>query len=226
MGPIQSATMGNHEPKLLRVGELARAVGKTVRAMHLYEELGLLEPAARSEGGFRLYADDAVERIKWIVKLQAIGFTLPEIQGFVRDFRDAGSGKQATDRVRAVFRAKQDEIREQVAQLQMIENDLHEALAYLDSCTACSTDYTPHECGVCGHHGHEHKKAPNLFAGLSRREPEARPFHVAVADLIKDHDRHHDARPVAAPGELPALAASHLRAAPADPAPPSDHEDN
>ncbi|HVV82316.1 MAG TPA: MerR family transcriptional regulator [Kofleriaceae bacterium] len=198
------------EPKLLRVGELARAVGKTVRAMHLYEELGLLEPAARSEGGFRLYAEDAVERIRWIVKLQAIGFTLPEIQGFVKDFQAAGSGKQATDRVRAVFRAKQDEIREQITQLKMIENDLHEAVAYLDSCTACSTEYTPDECGVCGHHGHEHQKAPRLFAGLSRREREAdrRPFHVAVTDLIKDHDRHHpddhgvrpaDEEPAAAP---------------------------
>lgn len=185
-----------HEPKLLRVGELARAVGKTVRAMHLYEELGLLEPAARSEGGFRLYAEDAVERIKWIVKLQAIGFTLSEIQGFVQDFQAAGSGKQATDRVRAVFSAKQAEIREQIAQLKMIENDLHEAVAYLDSCTACSTDYTPDECGVCGHHGHEHHKAPNLFAGLSRREPDRplRPFDVAVTDLIKDHDRHPDVR--------------------------------
>lgn len=183
------------EPKLLRVGELARAVGKTVRAMHLYEELGLLEPAARSEGGFRLYGDDAVERIRWIIKLQAIGFTLSEIQGFVQDFQAAGSGKQATDRVRAVFRAKQSEIREQIAQLQMIENDLQEAVAYLDSCTACSTDYTPDECGVCGHHGHQHQKAPNLFAGLSRREPAlARPFDVAVTDLIKDHDRHHEAR--------------------------------
>ena len=47
----------------MRVGELAKAVGKTVRAMHLYEELGLLEPAARSEGGFRLYGSDAVDRI-------------------------------------------------------------------------------------------------------------------------------------------------------------------
>src|SRR5687767_8962862 len=141
--------------KLMRVGELAKVVGKTVRAMHLYEELGLLEPAARSEGGFRLYSHDAVERIKWIVKLQAIGFTLPEIQGFVRDFQAAGSGRQATDRVRAVFAAKQAEIREQITQLQVIENDLHEALAYLDSCTSCSTHYTPNECGVCGHHGHE-----------------------------------------------------------------------
>ena len=71
----------------MRVGELAKAVGKTVRAMHLYEELGLLEPRARSEGGFRLYGPEAVDRIHWIVKLQAIGFTLAEIQGFVKDFQ-------------------------------------------------------------------------------------------------------------------------------------------
>ncbi len=205
-----------HEPKLLRVGELARAVGKTVRAMHLYEELGLLEPEARSEGGFRLYAADAVERIKWIVKLQAIGFTLPEIQGFVKDFKAAGSGKQATDRVRAVFRAKQDEIREQIIQLQVIENDLLEAVAYLDSCTSCSTDYTPDECGVCGHHGHDHHKAPRLFAGLSRRgDLEPRPFDVAVADLIKDSDRHPPPAAADLTGE-PAPTARAARPVPED----------
>ena len=48
------------EAKLLRVGELARVVGKTVRAMHLYEEMGLVKPASRSAGGYRLYAADAV----------------------------------------------------------------------------------------------------------------------------------------------------------------------
>ncbi|HVK75518.1 MAG TPA: MerR family transcriptional regulator [Kofleriaceae bacterium] len=182
--------MSKPDDKLLRVGELAKAVGKTVRAMHLYEELGLLEPAARSEGGFRLYGADAVDRIKWIVKLQAIGFTLPEIQGFVHDFREAGSGKQATDRVRAVFRDKLAEIRDQITQLQVIENDIHEALEYLDSCQTCSTEYAPTECGVCGHNGHDRHRAPRLFAGLSRRpgpRDNDRDF-VPVADLVKDTD--------------------------------------
>ena len=41
---------------LLKVGELAKRTGKTVRAIHLYEELGLLAPAVRSKGGFRLYS--------------------------------------------------------------------------------------------------------------------------------------------------------------------------
>ena len=158
----------NNDDKLLRVGELAKAVGKTVRAMHLYEELGLLEPAQRSEGGFRLYAPDAVDRIHWIVKLQAIGFTLAEIQGFVRDFKGAHSGREATARVRALFTEKQAQIRDQITQLQVIENDLTEAVAYLDSCQSCSTDFAPSECGVCDHEGHQRGEAPALFAGLSK----------------------------------------------------------
>ena len=112
----------------MRVGELAKAVGKTVRAMHLYEELGLLEPRARSEGGFRLYGPEAIDRIHWIVKLQAIGFTLAEIQGFVRDFAALGLRPRGDrSRVRALFTEKQSQIREQITQLQVIENDLAEA---------------------------------------------------------------------------------------------------
>jgi len=161
--------MTKDDPRLMRVGELAKAVGKTVRAMHLYEELGLLEPRARSDGGFRMYGPEAVDRIHWIVKLQAIGFTLAEIQGFVRDFEGAGSGREATARVRALFTEKQSQIREQIVQLQVIENDLSEALTYLDSCQTCTDDYAPKACGECDHHGHQRGEAPPLFAGLSRR---------------------------------------------------------
>jgi len=161
--------MTKDDPRLMRVGELAKAVGKTVRAMHLYEELGLLEPRSRSEGGFRMYGPEAVDRIHWIVKLQAIGFTLAEIQGFVREFEGAGSGREATARVRALFTEKQSQIREQIMQLQVIENDLSEALTYLDSCQTCSDDYAPKACGECDHHGHQRGEAPPLFAGLSRR---------------------------------------------------------
>src|SRR5216110_2345479 len=180
-------TEGN-SAKLMRVGELAKAVGKTVRAMHLYEELGLLEPRARSEGGFRLYGPEAVDRIHWIVKLQAIGFTLAEIQGFVRDFQDAGSGREATERVRALFTEKQSQIREQITQLQVIENDLSEALSYLDSCQTCSDDYAPTECGDCDHQGHHKGEAPPLFAGLSKRpsDEKEKAFDVPVTVLYRE----------------------------------------
>lgn len=176
----------NDKDKLLRVGELAKAVGKTVRAMHLYEELGLLRPATRTEGGFRLYNADAVARISWIVKLQAIGFTLSEIQGFVNEFEHSSSGRAATTRVREVFRAKLDSIREQMVQLQVIENDLQEAVEYLDACGDCSPVHKPLECTTCGHQGHQPGDAPPLFAGLSgtaRDETLARDFDVAANKL-------------------------------------------
>ncbi|MFT3691912.1 MAG: MerR family DNA-binding protein [Kofleriaceae bacterium] len=180
--------MDGSDPKLMRVGELAKAVGKTVRAMHLYEELGLLEPRARSEGGFRLYGPEAVARIHWIVKLQAIGFTLAEIQGFVKDFQNARSAPEASARVQALFQEKRQQIRDQITQLQVIENDLDEALGYLDQCRPCSTEHAPSECGGCDHHGHRRGEAPPLFAGLSMRpaEKSEKDFDVPVTTLFRE----------------------------------------
>jgi MerR family transcriptional regulator, copper efflux regulator len=159
--------MESVKPKLLRVGELAKAVGKSVRAIHLYEELGLLRPVQRTSGGFRLFRSDAVDRINWITKLQAIGFSLTEIQGFVREFEAADSGRSATARVKSVFQEKLGQIRNSLAQLQVIENDLVEALEYLDSCKDCAPVFRPNECRACDHQGHERGVAPELFAGLS-----------------------------------------------------------
>ncbi|HEX4454900.1 MAG TPA: MerR family transcriptional regulator [Kofleriaceae bacterium] len=173
------------DSKMMRVGELAKAVGKTVRAMHLYEELGLLEPRTRSEGGFRLYGPEAVDRIHWIVKLQAIGFTLAEIQGFVKDFQGARSAPEASARVHAMFQDKLRQIHDQITQLQVIENDLSEALEYLDSCRPCSTELTPRECSACDHQGHHIGEAPPLFAGLTSRKLETE-YDVPVKVLSRE----------------------------------------
>src|SRR5215212_11812259 len=73
-----------NEEDLLQVGDLAKLCGKSVRAIHLYEELGLLRPHARSKGRYRLFSQDAVMRVRWIGKLQDLGLSLPTIQTVVR----------------------------------------------------------------------------------------------------------------------------------------------
>lgn len=154
-------------PKRLQVGEFAKTVGKTVRALHLYEELGLLKPVDRSKGGFRLYDESSIERARWIVKLQGIGFTLAQIQGFVADFEAAATGRVATSQARVVFTEKLNEVQTQLTKLQRSEADLVEALNYLDGCHNCESDLSPANCKDCVQQGHTPDEVPHLFAGLS-----------------------------------------------------------
>src|SRR3954462_7483105 len=76
--PTQSADVPNRA--LLRIQEVAAALGLTARTIRYYEELGLLTPAARSEGDYRLYDEDDVERLRFIKDLRDdAGFTLAHL---------------------------------------------------------------------------------------------------------------------------------------------------
>ena len=152
---------------LLRVGELAKRTGKTVRAIHLYEELGLVAPAVRSKGGFRLYPGKAVKRIDWIQKLQDLGFSLTEIKAFLRDWEQSEAAPKAMARVREIFSDKLHETKETIGRLQRLVDDLTETLAYMDSCRSCEPTHSQEECGTCGIHGHE-GHAPLLVEGISK----------------------------------------------------------
>ena len=62
-----------------RVGELAEATGLTVRTLHHYEHIGLLAPAARTEGHQRLYDELDVQRLYRIRALRDLGLSLAEV---------------------------------------------------------------------------------------------------------------------------------------------------
>jgi DNA-binding transcriptional MerR regulator len=62
-----------------KVGEVATASGLSVRTLHYYEEIGLLAPSARSEGGHRLYGAAEVERLYRIGLLRRLGLPLGQI---------------------------------------------------------------------------------------------------------------------------------------------------
>jgi MerR family transcriptional regulator, copper efflux regulator len=154
--------------KPIRVGELAKRTGKTVRALHLYEELGLLKPVHRSKGGFRLFAPSAVERVEWISKLQDAGFSLHQLQEFLSTVEGTDIASLAMTRVRDVFAQKLSETREQIGKLHRLEQDLEASLAYLEACKSCQPPYAPHECGTCNHNGHHDGEQPLLVAGIHR----------------------------------------------------------
>jgi DNA-binding transcriptional MerR regulator len=67
-------------PAAWRVGDLAGRTGLTVRTLHYYEEIGLLSPSRRTDGGHRLYTTGDVVRLQQIKSLRALGFSLREIR--------------------------------------------------------------------------------------------------------------------------------------------------
>ena len=88
--------------RLLRINEVATEVGLTPRSIRYYEELGLLKPAARYEGSYRLYDDDDVQRLRFIRGLRDdAGFSLAEIGRLLED-------EEARARNRRRFRATTD----------------------------------------------------------------------------------------------------------------------
>jgi len=64
----------------LRVGSIAKKAGVGVQTLHYYERIGLLPKPTRSEANYRLYSPDALRRVRFIKKAQALGFKLEEIK--------------------------------------------------------------------------------------------------------------------------------------------------
>ena len=71
-------------PPPWKVGELAKRTGVSVRALHHYDEIGLLSPSHRSEAGYRLYTQVDVARLQQIRSLRALGFSLEESRDFLK----------------------------------------------------------------------------------------------------------------------------------------------
>jgi DNA-binding transcriptional MerR regulator len=149
----------------MQIGDLAREAGKTVRAIHLYEELGLLTPAARSKGRYRLYGSEALTRIRWITKLQELGFSLGDIQTIVQEGERAASAPGAMKRMREAYARQLEETRRQRERLEALEHELEASLAYLDTCDVCDPQRLLSACECCDLHDKE-QNVPELVAGF------------------------------------------------------------
>ncbi len=100
--PTKTTTAPPHESTLLKIQDVAAETGLTSRAIRYYEEVGLLEPAARSGGAYRLYDASDLERLRTIKELRDdAGFSLAQIGQLLED-------EAARERNRERFRATQD----------------------------------------------------------------------------------------------------------------------
>lgn len=79
-----------------QIGEVAGAVGLSLRTIRYYEEVGLVPPSGRTAGGFRLYTDDDVERLRVLKQMKPLDFTLEEMRDLLQ-VRDRLAGDVAAE---------------------------------------------------------------------------------------------------------------------------------
>lgn len=73
--PAERVTIG-----AMHIGEVAARTELSLRSLRHWEEIGLLQPSGRTDGGFRLYTEDDVEKILVIRRMKPLGFSLDEMK--------------------------------------------------------------------------------------------------------------------------------------------------
>jgi DNA-binding transcriptional MerR regulator len=73
------------KPMALKVSEVARLAGVSVRTLHHYDEIGLCRPSGRSQAGYRMYAAKDLERLQQVLFFRELDFPLDEIQRILAD---------------------------------------------------------------------------------------------------------------------------------------------
>lgn len=115
---------------LLQIGDVAGQTGLTVDTIRFYERERLLRPAARSDGGFRLFSRSDVDDLAFIRNAQELGFSLEEIRELMSLKRAAHSDCR---HVEQLLEQKIATVREKIAALRHLERDLKVALANCES---------------------------------------------------------------------------------------------
>lgn len=124
----------------LKIGEVAKLSGIGIEALRFYERSGLLGRPGRTASGYRLYDGEALNRLAFIKRAQALGFTLDEIKQIIAEKE---SGKSPCAEVREIVRLRLQELDERMAQMRRYRKELGVALAEWDKAVTVEGD-------ICG----------------------------------------------------------------------------
>ena len=107
---------------MMQIGELSQKTGCNIETIRYYEKVGVLEPADRSPGGYRVYSIEQQKRLGFVRKARSLGFSLSE----VRELLHLADGGHTCDEVRATTETHLQGVRARVADLRKIERVLAE----------------------------------------------------------------------------------------------------
>lgn len=103
------------------IGQAARRAGISARMVRHYESLGLLAPVARTDSGYRQYAEAEVHALRFIGRARTLGFSMEEIRELLGLWQDKG---RASAHVKRIAQAHIDDLGERIAAMQAMQRTL------------------------------------------------------------------------------------------------------
>lgn len=103
------------------IGELSEGAGVPSQTIRYYERLGLLEPPGRTEAGYRVYTDDHLDRLRFIMQAKAFGLSLDEIKQLI-DLRCGGV--VPCGHLRDMVKRHLDDVEQRIKELTAFREDL------------------------------------------------------------------------------------------------------
>lgn len=151
--------------ELLKIGDFAQLAGTNLRTLRYYEELGLLTPAARSQGKFRYYRPTDVNRVRFIRDLQELGLHLDSIRELAGPRLESESREAFLGRVREALLEHERLLDERRRDLEEQRDRVSAALERLAVCDSCPHSPSPenNHCEPCAKIG---TQLPDLLSAL------------------------------------------------------------
>jgi DNA-binding transcriptional MerR regulator len=107
------------------IGGLARVSGVPTSTVRYYERIGLVHPDGRSDGNYRLFGEEAVERLQFIRAAQATGFTLEDITALL-NFRD--DAMACCKEVQVLIEQRHSDVKQRMEDLRHVQSVLKSSL--------------------------------------------------------------------------------------------------
>lgn len=101
----------------MKINEIAKRTGVTVRTLHYYDEIGLLKPAQVTNAGYRVYGEDALESLQQILFFRELDFSLQDIKAILQS--PAYRKEEALIKHREILLQKRDRINRLIALLDL-----------------------------------------------------------------------------------------------------------
>lgn len=122
----------------MNIGDAAKASGVSAKMIRYYESVGLTPPAARTDSGYRAYAESDIHTLRFIRRARDLGFSVSEIHDLLELWRDRSRKSADVKRV----------AQQHIAELQRRIDDLRQMADTLQTLVACCAGNDRPDCPI------------------------------------------------------------------------------